>query len=82
MAGLYYVYILKSVRDPDRHYVGFSEDLSHRLRCHNAGHVPHTAKYRPWIIKTALAFHDRERAIEFERYLKTASGRAFAIKRL
>jgi putative endonuclease len=44
--------------------------------------VPHTAKFRPWRIKTAIAFIEQERAIEFERYLKTASGRAFAKKRL
>ena len=39
-------------------------------------------KFRPWRIKTAIAFTERQRAIELERYLKTASGRAFAKKRL
>ena len=53
-----------------------------RLQRHNAGEVPHTAKFRPWRIKTAIAFTDRNRALRFERYLKTASGRAFAKKRL
>jgi len=53
-----------------------------RLTKHNHGEVPHTAKYRPWQIKTALAFRDRDRAIAFESYLKSASGRAFAKKRL
>jgi hypothetical protein len=48
----------------------------------NSGQVPHTAKFRPWIVKTAIAFTERERAIHFERYLKSASGRAFAKKRL
>ena len=48
----------------------------------NAGEVAHTSKFRPWRIKTAVAFTDRQRAGEFERYLKTASGRAFAKKRL
>jgi hypothetical protein len=46
------------------------------------GQVSHTAKFRPWRIKTAIAFTDRQRAIEFERYLKSSSGRAFAKKRL
>jgi hypothetical protein len=49
---------------------------------HNAGEVPHTSKFRPWRIKTAIAFIDREQAAKFEHYLKTASGRAFAKKRL
>jgi putative endonuclease len=77
----FYVYMLQSELSPERFYVGFTEDLQSRLKIHNAGSVPHTAKLRPWKIKTAIAFTDRERAIAFERYLKSASGRAFARKR-
>jgi predicted GIY-YIG superfamily endonuclease len=77
-----YVYILQSISDPERFYVGLTDDLSLRLRKHNNGGVPHTMKHRPWKIKTAVAFTDRERAADFERYLKSASGRAFAKKRL
>jgi len=62
--------------------VGFTEDLRDRLKTHNAGHVPHTIKFRPWRINTAIAFTERQRAIDFECYLKTGSGRAFAKKRL
>jgi hypothetical protein len=39
-------------------------------------------KYTPWRIKTAMAFTDRKKALDFEAYLKSASGRAFAKKRL
>ena len=78
----YYVYILESEAGGEHFYVGLTEDLKERLPKHNAGHVPHTAKYRPWKIKTAVAFADREKALDFERYLKTGSGRAFARKRL
>jgi predicted GIY-YIG superfamily endonuclease len=74
----FYVYILQSESSIKYFYVGFTEDLQDRLKTHNAGHVPHTMKLRPWRIKTAIAFTKRQRAIEFERYLKTASGRAFA----
>ena len=77
-----YVYILQSENDVDRFYVGLTDDLRDRLRRHNAGEVSHTAKFVPWRTKTAIAFTDRKRAAEFERYLKTASGRAFAKKRL
>ena len=77
-----YVYILRSQSDPDRHYVGTTRDLKERLEQHNAGAVSHTAKYVPWRINTYLAFEDRERALAFERYLKSASGRAFSRKRL
>jgi putative endonuclease len=57
-------------------------DLRDRLRRHNAGDVSHTSKYLPWQLKTYVAFSDETQAMAFERYLKTASGRAFAIKRL
>ena len=53
-----------------------------RLAKHNAGEVPHTSKFRPWRIKTYVAFTDAKQAIAFERYLKSGSGRAFAKKRL
>jgi predicted GIY-YIG superfamily endonuclease len=59
-----------------------TDDLRKRLEKHNAGDVSHTAKFRPWRIQTAIAFTDRDRASQFERYLKTGSGRAFAKKRL
>ncbi len=80
--GFSYVYILLSETDSARFYVGLTKDLKDRLRRHNAGEVSHTAKFKPWRIKTAVAFDDREKAAAFEHYLKSASGRAFAKKRL
>jgi predicted GIY-YIG superfamily endonuclease len=82
MAGFCYVYILQSVAHEAAFYVGQTQDLSARLAKHNAGEVAHTAKYRPWRIKTAIAFTDESKSFAFEKYLKTASGRAFAKKRL
>jgi putative endonuclease len=80
--GFVYVYILVSLSGPGHFYVGLTDDLKNRLRRHNAGEVPHTSKFRPWRIKTAVAFTDGLRAVHFERYLKSSSGRAFAKKRL
>jgi hypothetical protein len=56
--------------------------LRARLAKHNAGEVPHTSKYRPWRLKTYVAFSDEQKAFDFEKDLKSASGRAFAKKRL
>lgn len=81
-SAFYYVYILQSEKFPDQFYTGFTEDLDSRFSGHNGGKNTHTMKFRPWKIKTAIAFSDREKALEFESYLKTASGRAFAKKRL
>ena len=78
--NFHYVYILVSQNDEGRHYTRMTKDLKARLAKHNAGEVPYTAKYRPWIIETIVAFRSLEKAAAFEKYLKSHSGRAFASK--
>ena len=80
MAKFFYICILQSERDEDRFYTGLTGDLPERLRNHNAGRILHTAKWRPWRVKAYVALCDRIRAARFERYLKSASGRAFVKK--
>ena len=77
-----YVYLLRSLAAPAERYVGSTEDLSHRLAAHNAGTSYHTAKFKPWELVTYVAFSNRSKAEQFERYLKSGSGHAFANKRL
>ena len=74
----HYVYILVSEYEPDCHYIGSTSDLNAPLAAHNAGKVSHTSKYKPWSVETAIAFHSKTKAIAFERYLKSGSGREFA----
>ena len=76
-----YVYMLEGCDDSERQYVGVTSDLRARLKAHNAGAVTHTSKYAPWRVRTYVAFSDESQAFAFERYLKSASGRAFAKKR-
>ena len=78
----FYVYMLRSQTHTDRFYTGYTVDLEARLKHHNDGAVPATKPYRPWQYKTCIAFTDEQRARDFEHYLKTQSGRAFAKKRL
>ena len=80
--GMKYVYLLQSLSFPTQRYVGVTTNLKERLQAHNAGASSHTAKYRPWKVVTYLCFEDDQRAAEFERYLKTGSGQAFANKHL
>ena len=75
-----YVYILRSETHPEAHYTGCTRDLKARLRKHNEGGVPHTSKFRPWFIETAVSFRDPAKASAFEKYLKSGSGRAFATR--
>ena len=79
---MHYVYLLESLVDPTKRYIGVTSDLRVRLSEHNTGKSAHTSKHRPWRIVTYVAFSDRRRAEEFERYLKSGSGHAFARKRL
>lgn len=74
----HYVYLLTSLSNSSHHYTGMTSDLHARLAIHNSGGCPHTAKFRPWQIETALSFRCPQKAAAFEKYLKTGSGRAFA----
>lgn len=78
MPKFYYVYRLIGISSSEKHYVGFTTDLETRLKTHNLGKVAHTAKYRPWKLDSAHAFVDEKKAISFEKYLKSHSGREFA----
>jgi putative endonuclease len=73
-----YVYLPQSIDPPAQRYVGINNDLQKRLKKHNEGGSPHTSKYTLLRIVTAIRFSDEQRAQEFERYLKSGSGRAFA----
>jgi len=79
---VYYVYILRSISTSQQTYVGFSTDLKTRLKTHNAGGCPHTAKFKPWELAWYCAFPSKIQALAFEKYLKSHSGKAFANKRL
>jgi len=79
---MFYVYILKSIEHSDQFYIGITSDLKRRLKTHNSGGSKHTAKYRPWKVETYIAFSSEQKARDFEKYLKSGSGRAFAKKRL
>jgi putative endonuclease len=77
-----YVYFLESIDFPKENYVGLTDNLRKRLAAHNAGQSSHTRKFKPWRLVTYVAFADEAKAVAFERYMKSSSGRAFAKKRL
>ena len=77
-----YVYILQSISVSERFYTGITDDVDARLAKHNAKEVSHTSKFGSWRLKTFVAFSDEKQAFAFEKYLKSGSGRAFAMKRL
>jgi len=77
----HYVYIIKSVKCPEKVYVGYTTNFKQRLETHNSGGSIHTRKERPWELVVCMAFKNMDCAKQFEKYLKSHSGRAFAAKR-
>lgn len=75
---MYYVYILSCA--DGRPYVGCTSDLKDRMKRHTDGHVPATKPRRPIRLANYIAFEDKYKAFEFERYLKSGSGWAFTKK--
>ena len=73
-----FVYILKSIKVANTYYVGVTSNVPARLENHNAGQSSHTAKSRPWRTLVVIEFDEEPPALQFERYLKSGSGREFA----
>lgn len=79
---MYYVYLIKSIKYPDKTYIGFTNNLEQRMEKHNNGASIYTSDHRPWKIVTYVCFEDEAKAIDFEKYIKIGSGHAFAKRRL
>ncbi len=79
---MYFVYILRSVASPDITYIGFTTNLELRLKEHNAGGSPYTSMHGKWEYAFHCALPDKMKALAFEKYLKSHSGKEFASKRL
>jgi predicted GIY-YIG superfamily endonuclease len=76
------VYLLRSKKNPNRVYVGICSNMKNRLAEHNAGECKTTTEARPWEIDVACYFREEKKVRDFERYLKTGSGRAFSKRHL
>ncbi len=78
---MYFVYILLSVMDSTKYYIGFTNDIESRFKRHNAGQEFYTKTHMPWKLETYIAFNEKVLAVQFEKYLKHGSGHAFLKKR-
>jgi predicted GIY-YIG superfamily endonuclease len=75
---MHYVYILKCA--DGKPYTGCTENLKERIERHKNGYVPATASRLPLKLHFYFAIQDKYKAFEFEKYLKSGSGRAFLNK--
>jgi len=78
---MHYCYILLSSKS-HKFYFGSTNDLRTRFQLHNLGKVKSTISGRPWKLVWYAGFETEKQARDFELYLKTGSGKAFAYKRL
>ena len=72
-----YVYYLQSILHPNKTYVGFTQNVEHRLLEHNSGKSIYTAQFSPWKIIGLFGFNEEKKARIFEKYLKTNAGKIF-----
>jgi predicted GIY-YIG superfamily endonuclease len=77
---VYYAYILHSSKS-NIFYFGSTVDLKSRFNLHNTGQVKFTKPHLPWKLVWYCGFETVKQARDFELYLKTGSGKAFAYKR-
>lgn len=76
----YSVYILKCKNG--QFYTGFTTNLENRIKAHNNGEVSFTKDKLPIELVSLIHFENKQKAYDFERYLKSGSGIAFRNKRL
>lgn len=78
---MYYTYILLSSKS-HIFYFGSTNDLKLRFKQHNNGEVKSTKPHLPWKLVWYAGFETEKQTRDFEQYLKSGSGKAFAYKRL
>jgi predicted GIY-YIG superfamily endonuclease len=75
------VYVLTSISNPERTYVGYTANIMQRLKAHNEKKATgYSNRYAPWKLEVSITFPHKKSALEFERYLKSGSGYAFSKK--
>ncbi|MBU1110522.1 GIY-YIG nuclease family protein [Patescibacteria group bacterium] len=81
---MFYVYILRSLGNENKLYIGVTRNIESRLKQHDSdtNTNSYSAKFKPWGLECFIAFKNKYLATELEKYLKQGSGFAFMKKRL
>lgn len=79
---MWHVYFLRSFYNPKKTYIGITDDVPERLKKHNEGGSPHTARFKPWELVAYITVPTKKKATELERYFKRGSGHAWIHKHL
>ena len=78
---MYYTYVLKSEKDNNL-YIGWTENLRHRLEMHNSGKVKATRDRIPMVLVYFEGCESKENTIKREKQLKTGFGRKYLKNRI
>jgi len=76
---MWYVYFLQL--NNGNVYVGSTNDLRRRKQSHDNGEVNSTKLHLPVTLKSYIAVETESIARELEKYFKSGSGKAIAMKR-
>jgi putative endonuclease len=77
---MWIVYILKC--SDKTYYVGYTSNFGDRIARHERGEVYYTSVRLPVQLVHQSVFFDKYKALEFEKCLKSGSGRTFSKKHL
>ena len=66
----YYVYMLKSTNKNNQTYVGYTKNLSKRIRLHNSGKGAKFTRGRKWKLIYKEKYTTKNQAISREYYIK------------
>jgi len=77
---MHHVYILKLSNN--QYYTGETHNLKKRITNHFQGNTKTTSRVKPKELVFYATFKTKEKALQFEKYLKSSSGFAFRNKRL
>lgn len=72
---MYYVYLLKSKKKDNWHYVGYTSNLKERFKEHQDGLSESTKPYRPLELIFYEAYKAKSDAKRREAYFKTNKGK-------
>ena len=75
---MYYVYLL--ICSDSKTYIGCTNNLRDRITRHEEGYISATKGRLPVKLVAYFAFRNKYSAYDFEKYLKSGSGRAFIRK--
>lgn len=76
----WYVYLVRCADNTI--YTGCTANLEDRLKRHSLKQIAYTSTRLPLKLVTYIVFNDKYKAYNFEKYLKSGSGKAFSNKRL